>query len=696
MLRLRSLLVVALLLASSGSASAAGAGSSRHAKPIDLVPPQTTDQGKKSKSTRQFAPKQKLAPSVATAAGASVSAPRMMRLLVLSADGRTGAGATDLPAIKATLDQLGVPYDVFVATERELTRADLVDGSASGRYQGVILETGSLVYFDSTQSAYVSAFDAGEWQTLWDYEAEYGIRQVTWYTYPFGTSDSFNYGLTPDPGYADTQVTPLDATLTAAGRSVFGYLNAGSPITFKGAWVYLPAIGDPATTTPLLTTSDGNVIASTHRYADGRENLAVTADNAFFLVHSQLLSYGLVNWVTRGVFVGERHVNLDIQIDDLLIDSEVWDPSCSCDIGPNVTTTPYRIAGTDFNATISWQTGVRTSPLLRTLALEWAFNGEGASGLFSPDTLTPAVEAGQQNFNFVNHTYTHALLDAPFTYDASRTEITRNTTTARKLGLKAYRRDALVQPDISGLGNPEFLRAAVDVGIKYLISDASRAGWDNPSPNAGRYSTIQPSLLVIPRRANNLFYNLREPDKWVDEFNCYYSYADPRPCLAVDPVTGETRSWKYFQTLLTYDQILDWEANVLLSYMLRWDLDPWMFHQLNTATYDGTNSLLGDLLDLTLAKYGAAYNLPVRNLTQSGVGDLMAERMAYDSSGASAILTPCTSIALTTVKAAPVPLTGVSVSGNLAVRAPETYGGQVISIVKAPGNGAKVTIPVVC
>lgn len=620
-----------------------------------------------------------------------------MRLLVVSADGSTGAATTDLPAIKGTLEQLGLPYDLFVATSRGLTRADLVDAAGAGRYQGVILETGSLVYFDQARNAYVSAFDATEWQTLWNYEAEYGVRQVTWYTYPSGASDSFNYGLTPDPSYVDTQAVPLSAMLTQAGKSVFGYLNPSFPITFRNAWVYLPKLADPPTTTPLLTTSNGSVVAATHRYADGRETLAVMADNAAFLVHSQLLSYGLVNWVTRGVFLGERHVNLDVQIDDLLIDDDMWDPACSCDTGPNATTTPFRMSSADFNAAIAWQTALRArSPLFNSVTLEWAFNGEGASGIYSPDTLTPAVQFGQQHFNFVNHTYTHQLLDAPLGYGAARDEIRRNNTVAEQLGLRAYRRDALVQPDISGLGNPEFLRAAVDTGIKYLISDASRAGWDNPTPNAGRYSTYQPRLLIIPRRANNLFYNVKDPASWVDEFNCYYSYADPRPCLAADPVTGELRSWKYFPTRLTYAQILDWESNALLSYLFRWDLDPWMFHEPNTGTYDGRRSLLGDLLDVTLEKYAQAYALPVRNLQQGRVGDLMAERMRYDASGASALLTPCTRIELTTANPAVVPVTGTSVTGKLAARPPETYGGQTISTVKAPGGGVRLVLPVSC
>jgi hypothetical protein len=390
-------------------------------------------------------------------------------------------------------------------------------------------------------------------------------------------------------------------------------------------------------------------------------------------------------------------VNLDVQIDDLLIEDDMWDPACSCDTGPNATTAPFRMSGADFDAIIAWQAALRArSPLFGSVTLEWAFNGEGASGIYGPDTLTPAVRLGQQHFNFVNHTYTHQLLDAPLDYETARDEIRWNDAAAAVLGLRAYRPDALVQPDISGLGNPEFLRAAADWGIRYLISDASRAGWGNPTPNAGRYSGSEPRLLVIPRRANNLFYNVKDPAAWVDEFNCYYSYADPRPCLAVDPVTGALRSWKYFPTRLTYAQILDWESDALLSYLLRWDLDPWMFHQPNTGTYDGRRSLLGDLLDVTFTKYARAYALPVRNLQQGQVGELMAERMAYDAAGASALLTPCARIELTTARRAVVPVTGISVTGRFAARPAEWYGGQRISAVRAPGGGTRLVLPVTC
>jgi hypothetical protein len=227
-----------------------------------------------------------------------LQAPRKLKLLLIAADGNE----TDYPALRAFLDQVGVPYDTLLATETELTPSRLA-GASGGNYQGVVLTTGNLTYYDAATAQWRSAFTDAEWATLWDYERRFGIRQVTSYTYPAGPPESYGLDLV---GVQDTTSAPLGATLTDAGRSVFPYLNAAATVTFRNAWVYLARVSDPARTTPLLVTPGGHAIASVTRSADGRENLAVTAANNPFLLHSQLLSYGLVNWVTKGLFLGER------------------------------------------------------------------------------------------------------------------------------------------------------------------------------------------------------------------------------------------------------------------------------------------------------------------------------------------------------------------------------------------------------
>ncbi len=574
-----------------------------------------------------------------------------MKLLLIAADGNE----TDYPALRAFLDQIGVLYDVLLAAKTPLTAGMLSDGASRGSYEGVILTTGNLTYFDAGTGQWRSAFTDAEWATLWNYEREFGVRQVTSYTYPAGAPD--NYGLTLAT-YRDTTSAPLKATLTSAGRTVFPYLNPATPVTFTNAWVYLATVVNTAVTTPLLTTPEGYAIASVTRYADGRENLAVTAANNPYLLHSRLLSYGLINWVTRGLFLGERHIGMDAQVDDVLIDDDIWDAAANSDL----TGITYRLSGNDFLANYLWQRRTQTrSPIFSGVRLELAFNGEGASGIYQPDTLTPMVRTLQSSFNWVSHTYSHENLD-PLDYATATSELARNNTVATtQLRFSSYQKDALVQPDISGLSNPQFLLAARDFGIRYLISDTSRPGGGNPTPNAGFYNAFQPSILVVPRRPTNLFYNLSTPAEFVDEYNFYY---------------GPGGVWAYWPRPLSYAEIVDHESDNLLGYLLSWDTDPWMFHEPNLRAYDGVHSLLGDLLDATFTKYQAVSNLPIRNLSEHDIGLQMARRMAYNASGATGTLVPCTSLTLTVRNAATIPVTGV-VTGTS-----ETYGGQPISYVQ--------------
>lgn len=594
-----------------------------------------------------------------TAAAAPLK-PVNLKVLVIAADGKE----TDYPAVTAFLSQIGIPYDTLLAAQTPLTANMLSNGTTLGYYQAVILVTGNLSYFNSSTNQWESAFDQTEWNTLWQYEATFGVRQLTSYTYPGGWPD--NYGLTLVT-YQDTTNAPLTATLTPAGQQIFSYLKPTAPITFRNTWVYLATVNNATTTTPLLTLGS-YAIASINNYTDGRQNLAITAGNNPYLIHSLLLSYGAINWVTKGLFLGERHVYMGPQVDDLLIDSDMWDTTALTD----TTGLSFRTSGADYQAVINWQNAMRTTyPLAAALKLEMAFNGEGASGIYSPDTLTPAVRKNHAPFNWVSHTYTHANLDT-ISYSAASTELSRNHTTATtQLRLTNYFRDALVQPDISGLYNSEFHRAAKTFGIKYLISDTSRPEWNNPTPNAGFYSTFQPSILIIPRRPTNLFYNLRTPAEWESEYNCFYG---PNGTCA----GGRFRYWSQN---LTYEQILDKESDMWLQYLLKWDMDLLMFHQANLGAYNGTKSLLGDLIAATLAKYSTAYNLPIISLNQHNIGIKMANRMTYNGSGVRATWTPCQSVVVTTVKPALIPVTGLAYGTSK-----EVYGGQNISYIQMKAN----------
>ena len=305
----------------------------------------------------------------------------------------------------------------------------------------------------------------------------------------------------------------------------------------------------------------------------------------------------------------------------------------------------YRINAVDWSATIAWQTQKQLQSQTSGVRLHMAFNGEGTTGIYSPDLLTPAVDLTDSQFPWINHTFTHQNLDPDSaSYDRVYWEITRNNQTAASMGFANYDRRALITPDVSGLTNPDAMSAAYDAGVRFLVTDTSKPGMDNPTPQAGILNWEDPRILMVPRRPVNLFYNVTTPSEWTNEYNYLYH--------------------SYWGRDLTYEEILGKESDVLLQYMLRGEIDPWMFHQANLRAYDTTHTLLGDLLDQTLDKYGRLFVLPVRSLTLTGLGQWTQNRMRYVAPGVRASFVPDQgTITISASQAAVVPVTGPLVPG---------------------------------
>lgn len=624
-----------------------------------------------------------------------------MKVLVISADGNEPGFA----AIKSTLEHIGIPYDALIAKDLLLTADTLctVTGTAGrGLYQGILLTTGNLAFFNPSSGNWESAFTTEEWTRLWQYEAKYRARQVTLYTYPAGLPE--NYGLTLR-GPIDTSAG-LPTTLTTAsptgsgnptGRQVFSYLNVNNPIIIKDAWTYLAEA--TASVTKLLVTSSGDPIVSINNYPDGRKNLTVTTDGNVNLLHTLQLGYGIVNWVTKGLYVGQRKVYLTAQPDDIMIADEIWDPATLSDATGKI----YRMTGIDFQKAITWQSNLNANtPNAAGIKLEFAYNGYGTEPAYmaeefppgTPDTLTPAISAEEDAFYWVSHTHTHLNLDAT-TYATTLAELRSNDRVANKvIGMTYYHKDSLVTPDVSGLNNAEALRAMKDFGIRYIVSDTSKFCGNRDAthaancakPNTGIYNDLRPEILMIPRYPTNLFYNLCTPIEWRSEYNYLYR--------------------TYWGRDLSYDEILDKESDVWVRYMIRYDMKPLMFHQPNVCAYDGgARSLLGDLIETTMAKYNAMFNLPVLSRRQRQIANLMIQRMNLNGAIKPAAGDPLTvrivpnavagqpsTIVVNnpTAKAVIVPVTGVNWA---SATSRETYGAQTTSKITVEANGATVTVP---
>jgi hypothetical protein len=582
-----------------------------------------------------------------------------MRVLVLSADGTEA----DLPAITQTLNYLSTPYTTYIVKQHpgELTPTFLASG-CHGNFHAVIATTGNV------DNIWANVLSAAEIQALHLFESAYAVRHVVWYTYPN------DFGLTSAGDGFDTTTRPLTVTLTPAGAAVFPYINRGqisgspaSPLAIQYAYAY-PALPVAGFTTPLLKDASGNVFGAVTTYGDGREILALTFDSNPNLLQALVFGYGLVNWATRGMFVGERHVYMSPQVDDVFIDDDRWTAGTSCalvghDRDPNTAGSTIRMTGNDLYTAAVWQYSKNQRPTTANLRFTIAFNGWGTTGVYRKDTLTKTATSLNRLFYWISHTYDHPTLDG-IGYAAASSEFTMNNAVAAKLGLVNYSVKNIVTPNVSGLRDPQVMQAAFDAGIRYLVTDTSIAGQDNPFPNVGIYNWVQPALLMIPRRPVNLFYNVATPADWASEYNCIYH--------------------SYFGRDLTYQEILDFVSNQLLPYLLRGENDPWMFHQPNLVAYDGRHALLTDLLDLTLAKYNGYFTLPIVSPAMDALGKSIAARMDRLAANVRATLQPGVSLTLTSDKEVTVPITGLAVAGA------EMYGGQPIAWVKVPAGGSAV------
>ena len=204
-----------------------------------------------------------------------------------------------------------------------------------GKYNAIILTRGNLRAVERHQRLHDRRVpDAGQLR------GPFQVRRVSLYT-------------SPDAGYGysgsasqDTSSTPLATQCTTAGRSVFPYVNCNNGVTISGAFAYRATALD-ASTVALLTDSSGRILAATRAYGDGREALSLNFAQAPSLFHTLQLFHGVVSWATRGVFLGERHAYIGVQIDDLFLPDDIY------------TGGTFRMSGSDLQAAADYQNAKR-------------------------------------------------------------------------------------------------------------------------------------------------------------------------------------------------------------------------------------------------------------------------------------------------------------------------------------------------
>jgi len=592
-----------------------------------------------------------------------------------------------LQAWRALLDQLGANYEVLIASTQALTPSVLED-SAGGRFQAVLLASNNLA-LRSITGGFASAFDADEWNRLWDYQRRYAVRLVSLYTFP-GTGDPvFNYaepedycmravrpagdeGMRTDnpatnPPGDPPLYPPVRMTLTPEGRGVFSYLNPSAEILIQNAYLYPARLATPeespgCSAQPLLQDSSGNVLGVLSRSSDGRERIALTFASNPYLLHTQLLGYGLVRWATRGLFIGERRHILAVDVDDWGLESDWWDEALQPGDPLRYRSEPFRISAQDAWSVYQQQRRLNASyPLSNGFMLNLAFNGRGVNigvaascnpGVSSGDPLSSLTKCLASRMRWVNHTRDHPSMDSITDPAALRFQIAENTRLANQMGLW-YSPKTLKTGELSGLGwyrspapapvvppalpsdcpavsgptgpgadeprkdfglicaNQAMLDRAVELGIRYIHGNYSVGSHKPPCPICG--VALRPNLLMIPVWPTNIAYTVTTPAEAASFYNYIYAPGGRFP---------------YWPRALTYEEILEQETNLAL-YHLQTSASSHYFHQANLREYAPGRSLVFDYLERLMQKYTSYYSIPVLNPSWDEIGAYVAERTEH-------------------------------------------------------------------
>ncbi len=580
-----------------------------------------------------------------------------LRTLIIS----IGNSAEDpaLALIKGLHDRLGTPYFILDSSRRKLA-AEMLSSGNHGYYNAIILTDANLWNKGAPGK---SGFTAQEWSLLHEYERRFSIREAVISGYPASES-----GLGIDYGMVAQQTISKDRFLgkwhpPAGGTELFENMNTIHPLPLSGYAIGARSHGDtgPQVEALLTESESGAILVALLRYADGREVLFSTINNAPGYLHSQVLAYEFLNFASKGVFIGARRVFLNAHVDDLFLPNFLWDPD-SNDISRSRT---YRMTPTDAENSAKSLRQLRSKyAVAQNLKLDFAFNGQFYSNRITrEDKLYQTLQKyNGELFRYINHTLTHRSMDlsAGIDYQLAREEIEQNLSVWEELSLPELKqnRSVLISGEHTGLRdgdtpypegrNDAFLQAASDSGVRYLASDASRL-------NQNREQFIPEfGILLLPRFPTSLFYNVTEPEMLRDQYNF---------------LRGEEQKPK------SYREILELDTDRALVNMMSYSIWPHYFHQSNLHDYDQAGStLLFDWFEILFAKYRRLTTLPVASVPFYEVGRLTENRLTAREAGITAIWhQESDTVTISATREAEIFITGVA-GGEL-------YGGQLVRTV---------------
>jgi hypothetical protein len=356
--------------------------------------------------------------------------------------------------------------------------------------------------------------------------------------------------------------------------------------------------------------SSKSTAAIINKFSGGREQqvwfMAFPTDSS---IAPTMLSHAWIYWMTRGLYLGFRRVYFNTQVDDVFVETELYE-----------TNKPYRIKPDDFKEHIAWMKDLNSRlPTGSSYVIELGHNGNGnieaavendydnepalcdpQEGIDYPTQIDGPPEhhkpigtgtdmwdkkfkryqwtldcsdldplevyfADKANMNayfHVSHTFTH-LDETNATYSDVVKEISWNQEWFKRVGFTDaesspyFSPSGLIPPGITGLHNGDAIRAWLENGIKYAVGDNARPVLMN---RVDRKSDFHPILSNV---VENGYDGVWIVGRWGTTiyYNCDLPACDNKEWKAIASGTGD------------FNAQLEYEKNVNTNHLLglRWD-----------------------------------------------------------------------------------------------------------------------------
>ncbi|KAJ9624033.1 hypothetical protein H2203_005480 [Taxawa tesnikishii (nom. ined.)] len=645
--------------------------------------------------------------TTAAAAGKTVG----NTILVFARDTASAGSAT------SGLQGYGIPYQTVIVPQEGITLPTLNSSTTAGNYGGFIVL--SEVSYDYNGS-WESAISTAQWQQLYNYQTDFKVRMVRLDVYPgpdFGVTTAI-----AGAGCCDSGVEQYVSISNATGFPTAN-IKTGATMTTEGLWHYPATITNSSIAYEVAQYAPGGSFTGTTTAAvinqiGGREQMAWFQSWATdWSATSNFLQHAYIHWMTRGLFVGRRRIYLSTQVDDVHLETALYQPA-----GTN-----FRLRTADLQAHVTWQKALNARlPAGSNYFMELGHNGNGnieaaieAGGSCNPnsaieyaDQVDTALEfmkplgtgtdiwpttptnyswslacakkdtlaswfmtaANRDAFAHVSHTFTHEALDNA-TYADTYKEINFNIA-----WLKQVLPKGLIPPAITGMHNGDAIRAWKDNGLTAVVGDNTRPVLMNQN-NAfwPLISTVESNgyagMTIVPRWATTIYYNCDLPNcttqEWINTSGGKGDFTD----LLNDARSTNTR------------------------HLLGLRQDPYMFHQANlrqsdvpsstVGTQTGKLSLITIWVETVVQEMMRLTTWPIISLKHDDIATAFTNRMTLDNckpnlsytySADGKSITGVTVTATNNQCSVPVPVTFPSKATTSAVTTSEQYGTDPLTV----------------